>query len=58
MKDLKNPRKDPVDSYQGYVQVLDKILEDPEEKVVKLFARSFKRLFKDLRKSSYNPQGS
>ena len=48
MKDLKNARKDPVDSYQGYLQILDKILEDPEEKVVKLFARSFKRLFKDL----------
>ena len=26
---IKNPRKDPLDSYQGYLQDLDKILEDP-----------------------------
>ena len=30
IKDLKNPRKDPVDSYQGSLQDLDTILEDPE----------------------------
>ena len=44
IKDLKNPRKDPVDSYQGCLQDLDKILEDREETVAKIFARSVKRL--------------